>query len=210
MKVAVLGASGTVGRRVVDQALRRGLEVTGQTRAAARLAAMADRIRVMQFDPLHADEMGTFVRGQDAVVFALGVDRAGATSMFSDTTSLLIAEMQRYGVRRLVAITGVGAGDTRGHGGFFYDRFVFPLFTWHRYADKDRQEALIAATALDWIIVRPAVFVAHDLAGPLQVHTRISRQTILRRVTCDEVASFVVDALVDDTYLRQTPFIGHP
>ena len=92
------------------------------------------------------------------VVFALGVDATGPTSLFSDATKILITAMQAAGVRRLVAITGIGAGETRGHGGLIYDWIIFPLFTRHRYADKDRQEALIEASGLDWVIVRPAPF----------------------------------------------------
>ena len=55
-----------------------------------------------------------------------------------------------------VAITGIGSGETRGHGGFIYDRIIYSLFTRNRYQDKTRQEALIATSELDWIIVRPA------------------------------------------------------
>ena len=209
MKVAVLGASGTVGRLIVELALRKGFEVTGQTRDARRLAALADRIRVKQFEPTQEEEMTEFVRAQDAVVFALGVDRGGATCLFSASTRVLISAMEQQGVHRLIAITGVGAGETRGHGGFLYDRFIFPLFTRQRYADKDRQEALIAASALDWVIVRPAAFSARAVTGRLRVRTRISPKTTLRWVTRDEVATFVVDQLWSDTYVRRMPFIGH-
>jgi hypothetical protein len=118
--------------------------------------------------------------------------------------------MEAAGVRRLVAITGVGAGETRGHGGFLYDRVIFPLFTRQRYRDKDRQEALIAASGLDWVIVRPAPFSSRRAPGPLEVHTDIGRNTVLRRITPEEVADFVVAQLHDDRYLRRRPFIGHP
>jgi nucleotide-binding universal stress UspA family protein len=56
-----------------------------------------------------------------------------------------------------VCVTGVGAGDTQGHGGFLSDRILYPLFTKGIYADKE-QEALIRDSAADWTIVRPAPF----------------------------------------------------
>ena len=208
--VAVLGASGAVGRRVVDRALARGYEVTAQTRNARKLADLADRVRVHAFDPRDRAQLGPFLQGADAVVFALGVRTVRGTRLFSEVTAALIPEMRNSGARRLIAITGVGAGDTRGHGGFVYDRLVFPLITRRLYRDKERQEALIADSGLDWIIVRPAPFVDRPGEGPLQVVTEIGPDTVLSRITRDEVAAFVVDQLDSDAYLYQRPFIGHP
>jgi putative NADH-flavin reductase len=209
-RVAVLGASGGVGRRIVRRALDQGYRLTCQTRTQGKLAAIAGNVEVHAFQPTDAAALSRFVKGADAVIFALGVDKAGATTLFSDATKALIAAMQAAGIKRLIAITGVGAGETRGHGGFIYDRVIFPLFTRKRYADKDRQEALIAASNLDWIIVRPAPFAETAGPSPIEVHTRIAPDTVLRRVTRDEVAAFVVAQIDDDRYLRQKPFIGHP
>jgi putative NADH-flavin reductase len=209
-RIAVLGASGGIGRRIVRRALGQGYALTCQTRTAGKLADVAGSVEIHAFAPTDAAALGTFVKGADAVIFALGVDAPGATTLFSDATQALAAAMQKAGVKRLIAVTGVGAGETRGHGGFFYDRIIFPLFTRQRYADKDRQEALIAASELDWIIVRPAPFAEAAATGPLQVHTRIAPETVLRRITRDEVAAFVVAQIGDDRYLRQRPFIGHP
>lgn len=64
--------------------------------------------------------------------------------------------MKKHGVRRLVALTGIGAGDSKGHGGLFYDRIIYPFFIKPIYEDKDRQEQLIRESDLDWVIVRPA------------------------------------------------------
>ena len=209
-RVAVLGASGGVGRPIVERALESGYEVVCQTRNADKLADLAGRVRVVVFEPRDAGKLGQFVAGADAVIFALGVDASGATTLFSEVTEGLIAAMRQQRVKRLIAITGVGAGETRGHGGFLYDRIIFPLFTRQRYADKDRQEALIAASDLDWTIVRPAPFAKAGVAGAIEVHTRIARDTVLRRVTRAEVAAFVVEQIDSDRYQRQRPFIGHP
>ena len=77
------------------------------------------------------------------ILGAIGVGRHGPPNLFSESTLLLISAMEKHGVKRLVAITGIGAGDSRGHGGFLYDKIIFPLFTKKIYRDKDRQEELI-------------------------------------------------------------------
>jgi putative NADH-flavin reductase len=209
-RIAVLGASGGVGRRVVHRALERGWAVNAQTRDAARLGDLAEAVRVVAGPPGDPQTLRQLLAEADAVVFALGVDRVGATTLFSETTRALLDAMAETGVRRLVAVTGVGAGQTRGHGGFLYDRVIFPLFTRQRYADKDRQEALIADSATDWTLVRPAPFSDRPGDGELQVVTEVRPETKLRRVTRDEVAAFILDALAHGGYRHQRPFIGHP
>lgn len=208
MRLYVIGASGRVGREVVGQALRRGHAVTVQTRNPAKLEP-CDGLRVVRGDPTDAAFLARSLPGQDAVVFALGVDHSRPTTLFSDATRALLPAMAASGVARLVAVTGVGAGETRGHGGWFYDRVVFPLFTRRRYEDKDRQERLIEASGLDWTIVRPAPFSDARTSGPFEALTAIPPGARLTRVAPEEVAAFILDELVAGRFVGAKPFIGH-
>ncbi|KLJ02894.1 NAD(P)H-binding protein [Luteimonas sp. FCS-9] len=207
MRVFVIGASGGVGARVVAQAVARGHRVTAQSRTAGRIRAVPG-VDVAAGRPDDARFLAARMRGHEAVVMSLGVDRRGPTTLFSDATRATIAAMRETGVRRLVAITGVGAGDTRGHGGWFYNRIVFPFVTRHRYADKDRQEALIERADLDWTLVRPAPFAARPGRGAWQAVLEVPHDLQLRAVTRDEVAAFVVECLETGGFLRCRPFIG--
>ena len=143
------------------------------------------------------------------MVLCIGIGGIGRTTLFSDTARAVVAAMRAAGVRRLVAVTGVGAGETRGHGGWFYNRVTYPLFTRNRYADKDRQEAIIERTDLDWTLVRPAPFTARASAGPLQVFTEIPAGLQLRSITRAEVAAFIIGCVEQGRFIRQKPFIGH-
>ena len=207
--IAVLGASGAVGSLVVARALARGWAVRGQSRDLARLPDRIGDFTRHGLDPCDMGALVPFVAPADAVVFALGSDRPGPTTLFSDATRALIGAMEAAQVRRLVAITGVGAGETRGHGGFVYDRIVFPLFTRHRYRDKNVQESLIAGSDLDWTILRPAPFAARVPETPLEVHLRIAPDLRLTRITREEVAEFVIDEIETGRHIREAPFIGH-
>lgn len=207
-RIAVLGASGAIGRRIVERLLAEGEAVVCQTRRAETLADVASRAEIRAFDPRDPAALRAFVSGARAVIFALGVDTAGRTTLFSDVTAALLPAMSEAGVRRLIAITGVGVKETRGHGGFFYDHIIFPLFTRRRYADKDRQEALILDADLDWVIVRPAAFTDARGPGPLQILTQIGPGDVLTQVSRDEVADFVVAQIDSDAYVRAAPFIG--
>ncbi len=209
MKVLVLGASGSVGRRVVDEAAARGYAITAQTRDSSRLQSLAGGVRAAVFEPRNPAALATWVPGHNAVVFALGESATGPTTLFSDVTRALLPVAEAAGVQRLVVVTGVGAGETLGHGGLIYDHLIFPLFTRHLYADKERQEAMVRASALEWVIVRPARFVRRVPPTPMQVIEHVLPNTRLTGVRREEVAAFILDQLGETPWLRRSVFIGH-
>lgn len=209
MKLLILGATGRVGHELVTGALARGHAVTAQTRRPDP-SGLPPTIRVARFDPTGPVEGHlAAVQGQDAVIDALGFRGAGEVRFFSDTTRVLLEAMRRTGVRRLIAITGVGAGETRGHGGFLYDRIVFPLFTRRIYADKDRQEALIRASGLDWTILRPAPFRSSPGSEPFHALTVVRPGTRLSRITPAEVARFALVCAEEGRHRGEAVFLGH-
>ncbi|MFN7995394.1 MAG: SDR family oxidoreductase [Bryobacteraceae bacterium] len=206
MKILVLGAAGGVGRLVVKQALAHGNKVTAFVRDSGN--AFLDGATIVHGDVLDNQALSDALLGQDAVVYAIGVKSTGPTTLFSQSTRRLLAAMEQQQVKRLVCITGVGAGETKGHGGFLYDRFIFPLFTKNRYGDKELQEQLIRQSNLDWTIVRPAPFSEGKPSAPFQVLTEVGN-AVLRKVSRAEVAAFVLEELGTRKYLRKTLFIGH-
>ncbi len=204
MKVLILGATGSLGKQIVVQAIERGHDVTALVRNPEKITDA--RIHV-QSGPLDAGHLELAMEGQDAVIFALGT-KPGATTFFSDTTRLLLAAMQKRGVRRLVVVTGIGSGDSKGHGGFLYDWIVYPLITKGIYEDKDRQEALLKASDRDWIAVRPAAFTN----GPLTRTWRATddlRGVTIKWISRADAASFTLDQLTNDEWLRRTPLVGY-
>ena len=209
MRVVVLGAAGAVGRLVTAEALRRGHDVTAFVRDASRAGgAAATASRVAVGDALDADAVAAAIEGQDAVIYVLGAGNVRRTTLFSDSTRVLISAMTARHVRRLICVTGVGAGETKGHGGFLYDRILYPLFTRRIYEDKDRQETLIRASGLAWTIVRPAAFRNVTPRGPLWAVTDVTGVT-LRAISRQEVAAFLVDELEKARYAGNAVFIGH-
>lgn len=208
LRLFVLGASGGVGSRLLEQAASRSHHVTAQTRSAGKITETPS-VRVVVGAPDDVAFLKRHMAGHDAVILSIGIDAIGKTTLFSDTTRAVIAAMHEAGIARLIAITGIGAGDTRGHGGWFYNRIVYPLFTRNRYADKDRQEAIIERSGLDWTIVRPAPFTSKAGAGPWCVCTDIPPDLQLRSITRDEVATFILDTLESGSFIHEKPFIGH-
>jgi putative NADH-flavin reductase len=209
MRVLVLGATGSVGRLIAEEALSRGHEVGALVRTPGKLDDLAGRVGIIRGSALDSDAVSRAVEGREAVFYALGAGNVRQTTLFSESTRLLLMAMERHRVGRLICLTGVGAGDTKGHGGFLYDRILYPLFTRGLYRDKDAQERLIRQSGVDWTIVRPAVFRGQTPRGPLQAVVEVEGVT-LRGISRKEIAEFVLDALEQHRFVRQAVFIGHP
>jgi len=94
--------------------------------------------------------------------------------MLSTATRALVGVMAKRNIRRLICITGIGAGDSRGHAGFFYDGLFLPLMPRKVYEYKDRQEDTIRASALDRIIVRPTALKDKPARGHICALTDLS------------------------------------
>lgn len=97
--------------------------------------------------------------------------------MLSTATRALVTAMKAEQVSRLVCITGMGAGDSAGRGGFLFDRLIFPLLLKNVYADKDRQEAVVRDSGLDWVLVRPSVLNDKPGRGAIRAITDLSTST---------------------------------
>ena len=142
--------------------------------------------------------------GVDAVVSALGTPLLlRQVTLLSDGTQHLVDAMRRAAVPRLICITGMGAGDSRGHGGFVYDRLLLPTLLRAIYADKDRQERVVRDSGLDWTLVRPARLTNSGVTGQYRVITQFSdeRMSTIARL---DVAHFIVREVRQRRHPRQT------
>ena len=202
MKVLVIGGTRGIGREVVAAAHVAGHELTLLARNAERISLPVTGVRVVVGDAGDADDIERAVAGQDAVVWTVGVGPTRRpVHLFSRSTRFLLAAMARHGVRRLMCVTGIGAGDSRCHGGFLYDRIVQPLFLRTVYEDKDRQEALLRGGDVDWTIVRPGTLTSGPATGLVRVLTDLQGVTA-GKVSRADVAAFIVENLETGEYRR--------
>lgn len=209
MKILIVGASRGVGRLLLEQALAAGHTVTALARAPVRVAGSDERLRTLQGSVLDPATVTRAVAGQEAVCCVLGVKTPWEQpTLFSEGTARLLEAMKKANVRRLVCVTGIGAGDSRGHGGFLYDRIVYPLMTKGIYADKDRQEALVRASGTDWTIVRPGFLTNGPVTGNYRAFTDLTGVTA-GRISRADVAHFILAELATSHYLRQTPLLTY-
>jgi uncharacterized protein YbjT (DUF2867 family) len=207
MKILVLGATGGTGRLIVGEAVARGRDVAALVRSKANAAGLAGA-ELVEGDARDQAALTRAIAGCDGVVSSLGTAMSPfrEVTLLSTATRALVGVMARQNVKRLVCITGMGAGDSRGHGGFLYDRLFQPLLLRKVYEDKDRQEDIIRASALDWIIVRPTLLNDEPARGRIRALTDLSG-VHGGKIARADVADFVVRQLTADTWLRKAPLI---
>ncbi|MCI0151383.1 SDR family oxidoreductase [Paraburkholderia sediminicola] len=207
MKVLVLGATGGTGRLIVQDALEKGHSVVALVRSKARASDFlgADLI---EGDACDEGALMRALKGCDAVVSSLGtgVSPFSEVSVLTEATRALLPAMARSGVRRLVCISALGVGDSRGHGGFVFDRLFQPLLLRHAYKDKGRQEAAIRASSLDWVIVRPAMLTNDPARGSVRAIVDLAGVNG-GKIARTDVARFVVEQLATNIWLKQTPVL---
>ena len=205
MKLVVFGGSGRTGEQVVLQALAAGHDVTAVGRSPDRFALADERLRVVQGDALDPASFTGLLRGQDAVISALGVTGFRKSlrpmSFYRDTAQAIARAMQEQGVRRILAVTSVGVVRDPTTP-LWYRAIVRPLLR-HKYADMRRLEQVIRGSGLDFTIVRPVQLVNASLTRRYRVGSdgNLPQGTSISRA---DVADFMVRHVSDHGFYHRT------
>jgi putative NADH-flavin reductase len=209
MNILIVGATRGIGRQLLEQALTSGHTVTALVRNLQRLATQHERLRIIKGDILDSNSVALAMAGQEAVCCTIGVKAPWPrVTVFSEGTKNLLQAMKLTGVKRLICVTGIGAGDSRGHGGFLYDCVFYPFMLRPIYADKDRQESLIKASEVDWTIVRPGFLTNGPLTKNYRMLTDLTGVTA-GRISRADIAHFILNEIESKQYLRQTPLVTY-
>ncbi|MFD5573632.1 NAD(P)-dependent oxidoreductase [Streptomyces cadmiisoli] len=113
-KIAVFGATGTIGTRIVDEALNRGHHVTAVVRDPSKYTKSDSYLTVVSGDVLDPASVASVAHGQDVVVSAVGGgDGPGHLATIKPSAQSLIAGLRRAGDNPPLLIAVGGAGSLR-------------------------------------------------------------------------------------------------
>ncbi len=205
MKIAVFGATGGTGKQVVQQALAAGDQVAALLRDPAKLAIGNADLSLVTGNVLDAAKVEETLSGADAVVVSLGNTSDNPDFVVSQGTQVIVDAMKRLGQpRRIVVVSSMGVGESKDQVSFAFKMLMTTVLR-KPMEDKERQEALVKASGLDWTIVRPGGLTDGPATGQYRagVDSTISAGQVARA----DVAAFVLQQLTDDAYLRKAPAI---
>lgn len=211
-RIVVMGGSGGIGLETVKALLKEGHEVVAFSRRAKKLHLKDLKLLKISGDATSEDDVRAAIEGADAVVQALGVPMnlkliTGPIHLFSSATQTLVPIMESMGVRRLIAVTGFGAGDSEAAINCF-QKIPFNIIFGQAYRDKSIQEENIKTSGLDWTIVRPGVLTNGALRQGYRVRLRRKEWrngTIPRAAVADYISRILNDP---DTY-RTDPVLAN-
>ena len=209
-RLLVLGANGPTGRHVVQQALDRGHEVRALTRRPDSFPLRHERLQVLAGDATDRAVIDDGVAQTDAVICTIGAKFTWqAVDVYSTSAHLLITAMAKHGRQRLIVVTSSGvAPSEHRHGLVQKGSYVLTRRTFARtvYDDMTRMESYVAASDLDWTIVRPPGLTNTPGQGYKTQETEIDGAFCAR----PDLAEMLLDQLTDDRYVRKIAAVTTP
>jgi len=206
MRLAIFGATGTVGSELVAQALCGGHGVRVLARTPSKLPTRHPQLAVVEGTVKDAAAIGRTLTGCDAVLSALGATDKHDPDVRRTGTAKIIAGMHESGIRRLVVMGGFhlpfpGDPDNVGR------KLIVPILrlSKHLVEDTTAMGVLIQASDLDWTVVRAPRVTRSRSSAPSR--TGILELGPWSKVTRANVAAFMLDCLSDDASIRRAPMV---
>jgi uncharacterized protein YbjT (DUF2867 family) len=150
MKLVIFGATGQTGHYLLKNALAQGHHVSVFVRDPQKLAVPLPKEQIHRGDVQDSEAIERATRGNEAVLFVIGSEGLGPTTLRQDAMRSIIQAMQKQQVKRIVALSTAMVGNA----GFVANRILRPLIFRNTVADSQAMEILIRASSLDFTIVR--------------------------------------------------------
>jgi putative NADH-flavin reductase len=209
VKLAVLGATGSVGRELVTQTLAAGHELTALVREQPKPGESDDRVALVLGDATSAEAVKRTVDGSDAVLSALGHSKGAPEDLLAQAGSNMIAAMRADGVERLVVLSSPAVADAADRPSLFYRAALVLMRVVIRSIVRDHREQarLIEESGLAWTIVRgPIVFTDGPRTGRYHAGP-IGRDSGLR-ISRADLAEFMLATSTEGGFMRMKPLVS--
>jgi putative NADH-flavin reductase len=206
MKIALFGASGTIGQRIAQEALKRGHEVTAIVRDPSRIELSNPQLTVKRGNVLNPDSVTQVVAEHDVVVSAIGPSQNQPAPALSEAAHSLLDGVKLAGVKRLLVVGGAGSLEV-APGVQLVDTPDFPA-AWKPVAQahRDALEVYRQNNDLDWTYFSPAAFIAPgERTGKYRLGTEqlVTNEQGESRISAEDYAVALLDEIEQPRFIRQ-------
>lgn len=203
MKIAIIGATGTIGQRLVQEGLRRKYEITAATRDSSKIDKNTDRLRGISLNVLDPISVEAVVSGHDVVINAFG-PQFGNEGELTEAASAIVEGMKRAGVQRLLVVGGAGSLEVEP-GVRLMDTPDFPAeIRPLAQAHVDAYE-IYSQSDLDWTYISPASWIEPGKrTGNFRIGTNrlITDDDGASRISVEDYAAALFDEVEDPLFTR--------
>lgn len=197
MKIAIIGATGRVGTRLIDEALRRGHTVTAIARQAEKLSAR-EGLSTRNADVADTQALASALAGHDVAISAVRFLQA--------STEQIVGAVKAARVPRLLVVGGAGSLYV-APGLQLVDTPQFPeAYKAEALAGRAFLNALRAETDLDWTFLSPAaLFEPGTRTGSYRVgeETLLSDANGKSGISMEDYAIALLDEVEKPAHSRQ-------
>ncbi|AYH47119.1 NAD(P)-dependent oxidoreductase [Dickeya fangzhongdai] len=209
MKITLFGATGKTGRYLIDEGLKRGMDMTVFARTNSPFENA--NVRVVRGELTDRVSLREAISGSDAVLSALGPTSLKHPKNLPITTAMgaITSVMKQEGVKRLIAVSTGTAPDPEDR---FDPKIRYPALLIRFLMPRSFQDIIglanaIRASELDWTMVRVAFLKSSPASNRLHVGL-YGRSTHTLTVSRQDVAIFMFDQLSSTEFVNQAPGIS--
>lgn len=190
--IAVFGISGRLGQALAAEARARRWGVRSFSRISSVVPVGTAAIHGRFEDDGRVREV---VRATDGVCCVFGPRSPFRDVFCAAATRTVLAAMEHQGIGRLLCVTGAMVGDTPSR-----SRAMGWMAAWFRRrrpavaADRAEQERLVAASPLDWTILKPPRLTEADATGRVVAGEAVP-VGLLSSLTRADLARFMLDEI---------------
>lgn len=203
MKIAIIGATGNVGTRLTDEALRRGHTVTALARQASKLPTR-EGLTTRDVDAADTQALAEALRGADVAISTVRFLQA--------TAGQIVAAVKAAGVKRLLVVGGAGSLYV-APGVRLIDTPEFPeIYKAEAAAGGDFLNALRGESQLEWTFLSPAALFA---PGERTGKFRIGKEELLVTadgkswISMEDYAIAMLDEVEQPKHVRERFTVGY-
>lgn len=211
-KVAILGGSGLTGVPLINEALSQGYTIRALVRDPSSLQLVHRRLEILEGDAADGNSIEEVIKGCSAVLSAIGPraqgDKEADPMICSTSTGHLIEKMGDAGITRYVAVSAAGLvmpADKRTSVFGLLSKFIDPLVSGELIKDKKREYRLLAASDLNWTLIRCPKIKDGKYLNEVKVNTLTVPGGKVRTA---ELAKFIVEQLVETEFEREGVFVA--
>lgn len=208
-QITVIGATKGVGLKTVEMAIKCGYKVVALSRNFDNYPIDSPDLTKITGSALNEADCLKAINGSEAVVLAIGAKiTLKPVTLYSEATASIIKVIEANQPKTLlIAVTGFGAGDSKGRNSFIANLLMFGFLLKTGYDDKTKQEELIKHSSLRWIIVRPAMLTDGALMRFYNVFDDLGNKP--KKISRSDVANFILNEVEKPTHLYKTPLITY-
>jgi putative NADH-flavin reductase len=212
MKIAVFGASGRIGSRIVNEALNRGHFVTAIVRHPENFTLELPNLNVARGDLFKTRDVESGSFDHDAVVCAYNYTQGAQPSTMAEITVPLINGLKQANVKRLIIVGGAGSLEV-SPGVQLVDTPDFPeAYKAGALAHRDALKCYQNEKLLDWTYISPAAEIAPgERTGKFRTGTTrlIKDENGKSSISMEDYAVAVLDEIENPKHIREQMTVGY-